>query len=79
MRIAALFSSLPSICLTLTELWPRGYKTSFILNSAEHEITKMPTNEAFLALNLSDVVFIMLINIIVGILTFMGRINFVLS
>ena len=37
----------------------------------------------FLALNLSDVVFIMLINVkmpkIVGILTFMSRINFVLS
>ena len=37
----------------------------------------------FLALSLSDVVFIMLINVktptIVGILTFMGRINFVLS
>ena len=37
----------------------------------------------FLALSLSDVVFIMLINVkmptIVGILTFMSRINFVLS
>ena len=37
----------------------------------------------FLALGLSDVVFIMLINVkmptIVGILTFMSRINFVLS
>ena len=37
----------------------------------------------FLALNLSDVVFIMLINVkmptIVDILTFMSRINFVLS
>ena len=37
----------------------------------------------FLALNLSDVVFIMLVNVkmptIVGILTFMSRINFVLS
>ena len=37
----------------------------------------------FLALNLSDVVFIMLMNIkmptIVGILTFMSRINFVLT
>ena len=47
----------------------RGYKTFFMLN--------------FLALSLSDVVFIMLINVkmptIVGILTFMSRINFVLS
>ena len=37
----------------------------------------------FIALSLSDVVFIMLINVkmptIVGILTFMSRINFVLS
>ena len=34
----------------------------------------------FLALSLSDVVFIMLINVkIVGILTFMSRINWVLS
>ena len=37
----------------------------------------------FLAFNLSDLVFIMLINvkrlIIVGILTFMSKINFVLS
>ena len=37
----------------------------------------------FLALSLSDVVFIMLINVkmptVVGILTFMSRINFVLS
>ena len=36
----------------------------------------------FLALSLSDVVFIMLINVkmpMIGILTFMGRINLVLS
>ena len=45
--------------------------------------TKIPTLKKFLALSLSDVVFIMLINVkmptIVGILTFMSRINFVLS
>ena len=45
--------------------------------------TKIPTKKKFLALSLSDVVFIMLINVkmptIVGILTFMSRINFVLS
>ena len=45
---------------------------------------KIPTNKKKnLALSLSDVVFIMLINVkmptIVGILTFMSRINFVLS
>ena len=46
-------------------------------------ITKIPTNEKVLALSLSDVVFIMLINVkmptIVDILTFMSRINFVHS
>ena len=45
--------------------------------------TKIQTNEEVSALSLSDVVFIMLINVkmltIVGILTFMSRINFVLS
>ena len=44
--------------------------------------TKIPTKKKFLALSLSDVI-IMLINVkmptIVGILTFMSRINFVLS
>ena len=41
------------------------------------------STQKFLALNLSDIVFIMLINVkmstIVGILTFSSRINFVLS
>ena len=47
--------------------------------------TKIPTKiiKKLLALSLSDVVFIKLINVkmptIVGILTFMSRINFVLS
>ena len=47
--------------------------------------TKIPTNEEVSCFNLSlsDVVFIMLINVkmptIVGILTFMSRINFVLG
>ena len=67
---------------------PRGYKTFFVLNSTEHEIstaykTKIPTNEEVPVLSLSDVLFIMLINVkmptIVGILTFMSRIHFVLS
>ena len=44
--------------------------------------TKIPTKK-FLALSLFDVAFIMLINVkmptIVGILTFMSKINFVLS
>ena len=68
--------------------WPRCYKTFFMLNSTEYKIqllikTKMQTNVEVLALSLSDVVFIMLINIkmttIVGISTFMSRINFMLG
>ena len=59
-----------------------------MLNSAESQIstaskTKYQQIRKFLALILSDVVFIMLINVkmptIVGLLTFMSRINFVLS
>ena len=58
-----------------------------MLISTKHRIstahkTKIPTNKEVYALSLSDVVFIMLINVkmpIVGILTFMSRINFVLS
>ena len=45
--------------------------------------TKIPTNEEVSCFKLPDVVFIMLINVkmstIVGILTFMSSINFVLS
>ena len=48
-----------------------------------HIKLKYPQIKNFLALSLSDVVFIMLINVkmptIVGFLTFMSRINFVLS
>ena len=60
-----------------------------MLNSTEHEIStahkklKYQQMKKFLALSPSDVVFIMLINVkmptIVGILTFMSRINFMLS
>ena len=57
-----------------------------MLNSTEHEIStahslklKYGQIKKFLALSLSDVVFIMLINVKVGILTFMSRINLMLS
>ena len=58
-----------------------------MLNSTEHEIStahkNKNTNKEVSALSLSDVVFNMLINVymptIVGILTFMSSINFVLS
>ena len=65
-----------------------GYKTFLMLNSTEHEIsivhkTKIPTKKEVSGLSLSDDVIIMLINVkmptIVGILTFMSRINLVLS
>ena len=66
--------------------WPRGYKTFFMLNITDKEISnahKQKNTDKCLALSLSGVVFIMLINVkmplIVGILTFMSRINFVLS
>ena len=61
-----------------------------MLDSTEHEIStahknyrKIRTNKEVSSLSLSYVVFIMLINVkmptIVGILTLMSRINFVLS
>ena len=60
-----------------------------MLNSTEHDIstahkkTKILTKKKYLALSLSDLVFIMLKNVkmptMVGILTFMSRINFMLS
>ena len=55
-----------------------------MLNSTEHKISTAENlnTKKFLALRLSDVVFIMLINVkmlaIDGIVTFMSRINFVL-
>ena len=58
-----------------------------MLNSTEHEISsahknKLMKSKIFLVLKSSDAVFILLINvkmpIIVGILTFMSRINFML-
>ena len=69
--------------------WPRGYKTVFLCNSTEQDISTAHKDsnidklKGLLALSLSDVVFIMLINVkmptIVGILTFMSRVNSVLS
>ena len=71
------------------EARPRGYKTFFMLNSTEHEISTAHKKlqyrhmTKFLALSLSDVIFIMPINVkmptLDGILTFMSRINIVLS
>ena len=68
--------------------WPRDYKTFFMFNSAEHELsmfikTKMLKIKTFHAFKPSYVVFIMLINVymptVVGILTFMSMINFILT
>ena len=68
---------------------PRSNKSFFILNSTEHEISTAYKNpkakkiKTFLAFKLSNVAFIMLINVkmptIVGILTFMSIINFMPS
>ena len=69
---------------------PRGYKVFFMVNSNVHEIltSHKKTNmyakyKAFVALKLSDVVFILLTNVkmatFVDILTFVSRINFILS
>ena len=61
---------------------PKVIKLVFMLNSTEHEKLKYRQIKKF-AVSLSDVVFILLINVkmptIVGILTFMSRINFVIS
>ena len=70
------------------EFRPLGHKTFFMLNSLTFRAStqlsmKFQLLLKTLALSLSDVVFIMLINVkmptIVGILIFMSRINFVLS
>ena len=63
---------------------PLCYKTFFMLNSAEHEISLPPKilkNKDIFTLKLSDIVVIMLIIVKmptrVGILTFMSMINFI--
>ena len=67
---------------------PRDYKTFFMLNSTEHEMSislkvKCKKMHIILAFKLSAVVFIILINVkmptIVGYLTFMSMINVMLS
>ena len=54
-----------------------------MLNSTEHEISTAILNNDFLAFKLSDVEFIMLINVkmptIIGILTFMSKLNSMLK
>ena len=69
--------------------WARGYKTVFMLNSTEHEISTAHNKlkcwkiMTFLAFKLSGVWFIKLINVkmptMAGILPFMSLINFMLS
>ena len=76
------------ITCSYLEAKPRGYKTFSVLNSTEHESStahnylKYRHMKKFLALSLRCCI-IMLINVkmptTVGILTFMSRINFVLS
>ena len=75
--------SMLSVCQECN-IRPPGYKTFFLLNLSEHEISTAHKNvkyrqiKKFLALSLSDVVFIMLINVKMP-TTFMSRINFELS
>ena len=70
------------------KIWPRGYKTFFMLNSVEHEILnahkyKISRNLAFLGSDKPRMLFFPLITVkmptIVGILTVMGKRNFLLS
>ena len=85
-NIISIYWSDTSLRSALYNDWPRGFKTFFMLiSSTKFQLlisTKIPTKK-FLALSLSDVVFIMLINVkmptIVGVLTFMSKINFVPS
>ena len=74
--------------MVLDQTRPLGYKTFFVPNSTEHEIstarkTKILTNEEVSCFKFLNVVFFTLINIkmttIVGIFIFMSRINFVFS
>ena len=69
--------------VTKEQTWPRSYKTCSTQLRPKFQLllkTKIPTNEKFLALSLSDVVFIMLkMPTIVGILTLLSRMNFVLG
>ena len=68
------------------EIWPRGYKTYFMLNSAEHEILNAYKYKEIWLIFGSDkprMLFVPLIIVkmptIVGILTFMSRKNVMLS
>ena len=71
------------------ELWARGYKTFFMLNSGEHEILNAHKYKKYQEIQLfsdSDklrMLFFLLLNVkmptTVGILTFMSRKNFVLN
>ena len=81
------FSDESEYCQTvLAETWPRGYKTFFMLNSAEHEIScaryikKYKKNQHCLGSDKPRLVFFLLKNVkmpkIVGILTFVSRKNF---
>ena len=73
----------------MCKLWPRGYKTVFMLNSVEHEVSNTHNNKKYQEIQLhlgSDeprMLFSPLINVkmptIVGIVTFMSGENFILS
>ena len=73
---------------SVLKYWPRGYKTFFMLNSIEHEILnahkyKISRIRLSLGSDKPRMLFFTLINVkmltIVGILTFIGRKNFMLN
>ena len=70
--------------------WSQGYKTFFVLNSAEHVIFNAHRNKIikkfrgfFSGLDKPKMLFFLVVNVkmptMVGILTFMNRKNFMLS
>ena len=71
------------LILCCIQIWPRGYKTFFILNSVEHEILnayKYENMKQFIIFQAQislECYFLLLINVkmptIVGIVTFMSR------
>ena len=87
MRCGVASQASKDIILTGTFIFlePRGCKTFFMLNSTELKVstarkTKIPTNKELSCLKSRRCLFIMLINVkmptIIGIITFMSRINF---
>ena len=67
----------------MTVSWPRGYKTFFMLNLVEHEILNAhmyKDHRKFSTFSGSEkLILLLILFIIVGILTFMSKKNFMLN